>query len=127
MAYTLDGSDYKNTWHVECAVAATVQNPLMAKALGLASILHAEIPLVSVELKLLAAPAVNTYSYIIVAVDGRTWSQVIQMDQPTNPNIQRKDAVFWRLAEIQKTDPLRQAIMDLIQSIQPSIMTVTFA
>jgi len=127
MAYTLDGSDYSKTWHIACEQSATVQHPLLAVCLKGADTLNALVPLDTIEIMLLPPPAVAKYSFKLKATDGRNWNQVIEMDAVTNPKMNWKHSSFWRRTEFVLVDAFRTSITELIQSIQPVEITVTFS
>ena len=126
MPYTLDGADYTKTWHLVCNDPATVENPLLAQCLALAATLNALVPVDNIEILLLPPPDVDSYSYIIKLEDGRKWSQIVRMDNVTDPLMNWKHNSFWRKSEFDKVVPLRSKITETIQSIHPTEMTITF-
>ena len=123
MAYEIDGSDPIKTWHIVCAEPATIEHPLLAKCLAATMRLNAAVPLAAISVLLVSG---TIYSYRVTDKQGRNWSQQIDMDSPADPAMNWLHRGKWRLSEFSRLAPVRQLITELIQSIKPSELTVTF-
>lgn len=126
MPFTVTGADHEKTWSLTCINEATAENQLLARCLALAKKIHQSVPLGTIELLKNNPPPDSQYSYKITDANGRNWSQLIEMDSVTDPLMNWRHQSKWRASEFRKQQNFRDAALELIQSLQPTELTITF-